>query len=391
MIKNEKPIKTLSHFMGEGRSRRRRDQVEGRTGQSPIRSEHHSRDLSKSVMVSLALILALFLTLPSPTHSDLPPAPSTTFSIAIIPDTQHYRGKDTKSEPDSQAPITNAVFDAYTNWVSANLDAQRIVFVSHVGDIVDKNVPEQWAVARNAMNRLHGKIPYGISVGNHDMTSDGNSSLFQEYFPASRFSDLPWYGGSYTSDDTQDISGNNANSYQLFSASGVDFVFLHLECNAPDDVLAWSTAILDQHKNRVAFVTTHMGLGPLNKPTEGDGFYDDPKGLMQWTKRHKERGNTPQQMWDKCFRKHSNLRAVFCGDQSRTQSMYAAKQGDTGNLVHYFLSDYGSNGLRVYRFTPDRDRLNVITYNPIQAALCDSTRIVPDPGRHQFSVQFDLP
>ena len=70
--------------------------------------------------------------------------------------------------------------------------------------------------------------------------------------------------------------------------------------------------------------------------------------------------------------------------------MYTAKQADDGHLVHYFLSDYGSNGLRVYRFRPVAKRLDVITYNPLVEALADSTRIVPDAGRHQFSIHFDV-
>jgi hypothetical protein len=371
MTKIKLLTKALSHRMGEGRSRLHRDQGDLSVALAKVESQNQWR--SQLQLGLLILLTGCLFSISTPVLSELPPAPSGTFSIAVIPDTPHYRGKGTKTQPDSDGPVTNVVFDAYTEWISSNLETQRIVFVSHVGDIVDKNVSEQWAVARNAMDRLHGKIPYGISVGNHDMTSDGNSSLFQEYFPASRFSANPWYAGSFTSQGDQAVSGNNANSYQLFSAGGSEFVFLHLECNAPDNVLEWASAILDQNENRVGFVTTHIGLGPLNKPTEGDGYF-----------------NGPNPMWDKCFRKHTNLRAVFCGDQSRTQSMYAAKQGDAGNLVHYFLSDYGSNGMRTYRFTPDADRLGIITYNPVKSALTDSTRIVPEVGRHQFTIRFDL-
>ena len=345
---------------------------------------------SQNAAKSQLLLALLLLAVPASLVSELAHAPSGTFSIAVIPDTQHYRGKGTKAEPNSNEPVTNVVFDAYTTWIAANLEAQRIVFVSHVGDIVDKNVPDQWIVAQKAMNRLHGRIPYGISVGNHDMTHEGDSSLFQDYFPESRFAGLSWYGGTYPTPAPQ-ISGNNANSYQLFSAADIDFIFLHLECNAPDAVLSWVSDILDRYSDRAAFITTHMGLGPLNKPKDNAGYYVDPKGLMQWTKRHEGRGNSPQRMWDECFKKQDNLVAVFCGDQSRTQSMYVAKQADDGHLVHYFLSDYGSNGLRVYRFTLSEDRVDVITYNPIVGALSDSTRIVPNVGRHQFSVHLELP
>ncbi|MDP6040611.1 MAG: metallophosphoesterase [Candidatus Latescibacteria bacterium] len=337
------------------------------------------------------VLIIVFLISPCIVYSELPPAPEEAFSIVVIPDTQKYLGKGTKAQPESTEEVTNPVFAAYTQWIVDNLEKQRVVFVSHVGDIVDRNMPEQWVVARHQMDRLHGRIPYGISVGNHDSKSNGDSSLFQEYFPVSRFQDFVWYGGCYQNPDGDpSISGNNANSYQLFSAGGMDFIFFHLECNAPDDVLAWADGLLKRYADRKALITTHMYLGPLNKPKESQGYYDDPKGRMQWTKRHGDRGNSAQQMWDKCFRKNANLLAIFCGDQSRTQSMYRAIQGDHGNLVHELLSDYGSEGLRVYRFFPQACRIEVMTYNPIAEKLCGGTRIVPEEGRHQFVVQAHL-
>ncbi len=117
------------------------------------------------------------------------------------------------------------------------------------------------------MDLIHGKVPYGISVGNHDMSSEGDSSLFQQYFPAERFRQFEWYAGAFEgSARGPQISGNNANSVQLFSAGGLDFVFLHLECNAPDDVVAWANGVLRKHSDRRALITSHMGWGPLMKP-----------------------------------------------------------------------------------------------------------------------------
>ncbi|MDG2358876.1 MAG: metallophosphoesterase, partial [Planctomycetaceae bacterium] len=128
---------------------------------------------------------------------DFPSAPQGTFSIAVIPDTQHYRGGAANEKPKTANPVTNPVFDSYATWISRNLDEQRIAFVSHVGDIVDVNNQEQWAVARQMMDKLHGRVPYGISVGNHDMVRSGDSSLFQEFFPASRYEKYDWYGGHF--------------------------------------------------------------------------------------------------------------------------------------------------------------------------------------------------
>ena len=339
-----------------------------------------------------ALLVALWMLSMSEAAGDgeLSAAPAGSFSVVVIPDTQKYLGRGTKEQPQDNAEVTNPVFAAHTRWIADNLDAQRIAFVSHVGDIVDKNKHEQWQVARDCMDRLHGKVPYGLTVGNHDMTTGGDSSLFQQYFPAARFSEFDWYGGCYAGNDEHPhVSGNNANSYSLFSAEGLDFVILHLECNAPDDVLAWADDVLRQHANRRAIVTTHMDLGPIERPTDSRGYFDDPKGRMRWTKIHGPRGNTAQQMWDKCFRKHANLMLIFSGDQSRTSAMHLESQGDHGQTVHALLSDYTSSGpLRIYRFFPERKEIDVITYDTTEGQLVDKTANVPAREQHQFTLRY---
>jgi hypothetical protein len=292
---------------------------------------------------------------------------------------------------DSREPLTNMVFDRWTGWIDASLERQRIVFVSHVGDIVDLNEPSQWALARRCMDKLHGRVPYGISVGNHDMTADGDSSLFQKYFPAARFAEFTWYGGCFEKPgDAAAVSGNNANSFQLFEAEGLAFIVLHLECNAPDDVLAWAHGVLETHADRRAIITTHMGLGPRDRPQTSRDYFDAPKGRMTWTKRHGRRGNSPQQMWEKCFSKHRNLFLICCGDQSRTQAMRRESTGQHGNTVHELLSDYGASGLRVMRFLPAEQRIEVRTWDPLKGELCESTAIVRDRDQHQFVLRYDM-
>ncbi|QIF05409.1 metallophosphoesterase [Roseimicrobium sp. ORNL1] len=319
-------------------------------------------------------------------------APEGSFSIVVIPDTQGYLGQGTKRTPDSTDPVTNPVFDNHVRWITENLKSQRIVFVSHVGDIVDKNNKNEWAVARNCLDVLHGKVPYSLTVGNHDMKGSGDSTLFQKHFGAERFREFPWYGGAFEpTRPTPEFSGNNANSYQLFSAEGVDFIHLSLECNAPDDVLAWADALLTKHANRRALITTHMDLGILEEPKTKEGFIHDPKGRMRWTKNHGKRGNTAEQMWDKLYRKHENLGFIFCGDQSRCTAMKLESKGDHGNTVHSYLSDYTSSGpLRIYRFLPKENRVQVITYDTTLNEVTTTTEYVKDKAEHQFSVPYQL-
>lgn len=337
---------------------------------------------------SYAILIAVIGTALARGSDPLLVAPDGTFTVAVIPDTQRYLGPGTGRD-EKAGPVHNPAFASRTAWLADNVEAQRIVFVSHMGDIVDRNVDEQWRVARQHMDRLHATVPYGISVGNHDMIgATGDSSLFQTYFGAERFVDMPWYGGNYGGrpDHAPAVSGNNANSYQLLSAAGLELVFLHLECNAPDDVLAWADTILEAHRNRMAIITTHMYLGGIMRKGA-----DEPQGRMHWKKVHGERGNTPQDLWEKCFSKHPNVFLVLCGDQSASISHYQVSTGLKGNRVHEILTDYprdadDSDWIRLLRFYPERGVVEVITYSPAQDRLCDGRGHLTEWNDHQFEL-----
>lgn len=322
----------------------------------------------------------------------LPPLPSGAFTIVIIPDTQAYRGQGTKYDLASKLPVTNEHLAQHVRWIRQHVQDQNIVFVSHVGDIVDINRPAEWAVAKEHLDGLRGIVPFGLVVGNHDMTNAGDAALFQEFFPAESFRAYPWYLGCYQHDrPDQKVSANNVNSAQVFTAGGLDFLFLHLECNAPDDVLAWADTLLADHKHRHALVTTHMDLGILDKPRTQDGFIHDPKGRMRWVKIHGQRGNTAEQMWDKLFRRHANIGFIFSGDQSRVTALRLASQGDAGNTVQAMLSDYMSTSvLRLMRFVPAENQVHVVTYDTLLDKLVVAMPYVPDRDQHQYSVAYPM-
>lgn len=336
----------------------------------------------------LVTVACLFVFCGVSMGESLASAPEGTFTLAVIPDTQRYLGPGSGREEERDAVI-NPAFDSRTVWLAENLETQRIVFVSHTGDIVDRNEPRQWRVARACMDRFHGRIPYGLSVGNHDMFGEkGDSRLFQRYFGAERYAGEPWYGGNYEgrSGYGPQISGNNANSYQLFNAGSLDFIMVHLECNAPDDALAWADGLLEAHRERMAIISTHMYLGGIEKKGA-----DQPQGRMQWRKVHGDRGNTPQQLWEKSFSKHPNLFLVLCGDQSASITHHQTSHGKHGNVVHEILTDYprdadNSDWLRLLRFYPNEGRIEVLTYSPAQDRLCDSVAHKTARNDHQFDL-----
>ncbi len=319
----------------------------------------------------------------------LPPLPEGAFTLVVIPDTQHYTGLGCKGELESDAPVANAHLAAQVEWILANREKENIVFVTHVGDIVEKNRLEEWAVAKQHLDRLRGVVPFSLTVGNHDMESDGDARLFQETFPAASFAKDPWYLGSYRHDrPDQQVSANNVNSAQRFTAGGMEFLHLSLECNAPDDVLTWAEDMIGKHPDGRVIVTTHMDLGVVERPKTAAGYIHDPKGRMRWVKIHGKRGNSGEAMWEKLFRHQPHLDLILCGDQSRVTALRLDTLTDGGHLVTSLLSDYMSQPvLRLMRFHPDKSTVDVISWEVERGFLVEETAYVKDLARHQFQLR----
>ena len=330
----------------------------------------------------------------------LPPLPEGAFTMAVIPDTQLYRGEGAlvkPGQPKQKGPTRNPAFSSRVEWIASNLEKERIAFVAHVGDIIDARNPLQWDFASRLMMKLDGKVPYGISVGNHDSEGgDTVASGFTKAFPASRYEGRPWYVGQ---------RGDNANSCQLFEAGGMKFVVLHLECNAPEDVLEWADGMMGKYKDRVGIIVTHMYLGYLTRAHDKlnrKHHYVDPPGygdwfgVMAWKKVHGEKGTTAQEMWDRHFSKYPNLFLILCGDQSMATTWRHLQFGRNGNRVYSVLQDYprtsdGEDWLRLFRFRPDKGVVEVLTYSPSQDRLCDDAGFWHGRSWHQFELPLPDP
>ncbi len=144
------------------------------------------------------------------------------FTMIALPDTEQYSG-----------PYPE-IFNAQTQWIVDNRASKNIVYVSHLGDVVnnhdDASSDIEWANASAAMYKLESggaNIPYGLAVGNRDQTFDSyagsDNTHYNNYFGVSHFAGRPYYGGHFGS--------NNDNHYDLISASGLDFIIIYIECS----------------------------------------------------------------------------------------------------------------------------------------------------------------
>jgi len=288
--------------------------------------------------------------------------PAAPFTIVMLPDTQHYSRR------------YHELFMAQTEWIKENRDKENIVFVTHVGDLVDghKQGTNQWVVANQAMSVLDGVVPWGVAIGNHDFDNAAcrpdQATAFLQYFGPQRFRGYSWFGGAST---------NGLNTYQLFSGGGIDFVILHLEMDIPDFAIDWAKDVLRTHPMRAAIITTHSYL---NGVTSTNGYNRD---VSKW-------GNSAMNVWNKLIRDHPQIFLVLCGHHQLTVAYHQVSTNDAGARVIEMLADYqklhngGDAWLRLLRFDPVKGEVQTRTYSP---ALKE---FKTDP-KNQFVVPLDIP
>ncbi len=262
------------------------------------------------------------------------PKPQEDFTIAIIGDTQSYFHGDFL-----------AGFNSITEWIVNNKESMNIAFVSHLGDVVENGDQAwEWDGAEGALSKLDGVVPYGIAVGNHDAdlccsggynwASDYDN--FTERFPESRYSSYEWWGDDYP-------AGTNWNSYQLFSAGGMDFIIVHIEVWPEADPIAWADQVLAQYPDRRALISTHD--------------FDQSNKLAA------------------IVNKYPNVFIVNRGHHPGYS--YGSYAGTNGNTIHNFLTDPqgdangGDGWFRYLVFKPLENKVEWFLYSDTQKYIRD--------------------
>jgi hypothetical protein len=300
----------------------------------------------------------------------VPATPGPDFTLVTLPDTQYYS--------ENTGGLRFQQFLDQTNWIVNNRDTLNIAFVSHMGDIVDDgdSIPQEWVNANQAMTQLENHattlraygIPYGASPGNHDQATNGNptspSAYYNQYFGVSRYVGRPYWGGNYGDD--------NDNNYQLFSASGLDFLIIHLEYRTSADpaVIAWADALLKAYPSRRGIVTSHWIIGGGNPGSfggQGRQIYDGLK-------------NNP------------NLFMLLCGHihaEGRRADVYE------GRTIYTSLQDYqgspdgGSGFLRYFTFSPANNQITAISYSPTLGRAPNAADAIPG-FEGTYTIAYDM-
>lgn len=251
-----------------------------------------------------------------------PVAAGPDFTWVVLPDTQNY----------TQNSSAAAIFTSQTQWIRDHKTSLNITFVSQVGDVVDTGtIASQYEYANTAISMIEPDMAFGVTPGNRDSPF----VLFNQYFGYARFFNRDYFGGHFGLD--------NNNSFQLFSASGLDFIVINLDSNASSSTaeINWADGLLKTYNRRRGVVISHELLNAGTNPSFtsfGSDVYSKLKS-------------------------NPNLFLMLCGHAGagRRENTY------NGLTVNTLMSDYAGQAqgdLRIMTFSPSKNQIDVKTYSP---------------------------
>lgn len=242
------------------------------------------------------------------------------FAVSHITDTQYL----SESYPE--------VYEQLVGWIADNADERRIAFATHTGDLVQNWVdPDQHpARARLEYGRAsrmqaildEAGVPNSVLPGNHDTKRGVDDRMFNEFFPPSRYADLPWYGGSIG------LADHTAN-FSLVEAGGARLLMLSLPYAYDEADIAWAERVVHAHRDRDVILSTHEHLSPKMR--------DEPAARSvssRWVSRAAE-------LWDRVVAPNRNVVAVLSGHFHGVGQVVTGDAGGIpGHDVVELLADY---------------------------------------------------
>ncbi|MFF4048507.1 LamG-like jellyroll fold domain-containing protein [Streptomyces chartreusis] len=262
-------------------------------------------------------------------------AESPRFALAVLPDTQYLFDADS-SDP---APL-RATF----RYLVAEREEANVAFMTHLGDVTEHGTEEEISLAADTFKGIHGKVPYSVLAGNHDIRSStddqrGDSAYLAAFGPE-RYASMPTFRGA---------SPDGYNSYHVLRAAGREWLVLALDWRVSDKGMRWAQGVLDAHPTLPAVLTTH------------DIAWSDDEGAAQLS-------DNGRRLWDGLIRGNDQIFLALGGHYwppGRT-----VLTNDADNDVHVHITNYqdryygGAGMIRLYGFDLVRGVIDVETFSP---------------------------
>lgn len=267
-------------------------------------------------------------------QDEIPADPSEyDYTFVWMSDTQYY----SESFP--------YIYEQQTKWIAEHQDDMKIKYVFHTGDLVNISTDmTQWSRANEYMKVLDDhKVPYGVLAGNHDVDQVSTDyTNYYQYFGEDRFSNKPYYGGSYL---------NNRGHYDLISVGGNDYIMVYLGWGVSDEGIQWVNDVLQAHPDRKAILNFH-------------------EYLLATGTRHP----LGEKLYNEIVVPNKNVMAVLSGHYHEAQTLIDEiddnGDGTPDRKVYQMLADYqagpegGQGYMRLLHFDVDQNRVIVNTYSP---------------------------
>ncbi|MFJ6569211.1 LamG-like jellyroll fold domain-containing protein [Streptomyces sp. NPDC091292] len=260
-------------------------------------------------------------------------ASSPRFGLAVLPDTQYLFDADSSDPEPLRATFRHLVSER-----------ENIAFMAHLGDVTEHGTEEEIRLAADTFGTLHGKVPYSVLAGNHDIDSRtddqrGDSAYLKSFGPR-RFATMPTFGGA---------SPDGYNTFHVIRAAGRQWLILALDWRVSGEGLRWAQGVLDARPTLPAVLTTH------------DLAWADDEGAAQLS-------DNGKRLWDGIIRGNDQIFLALGGHYwppGRT-----VLTNDSDNDVHVHITNYqdryygGAGMIRHYGFDLARDVIDVTTFSP---------------------------
>lgn len=281
------------------------------------------------------------------------------FEFVVLPDTQTY----VHEFPE--------IFMSQMQWI-AN-EGSRFSFVLHEGDITQNNSEKEWAIARQGFALIDGKVPYMLSLGNHDMGSgEGkfantrNTELANKFFPVNEYLKHSKSFATFPKDSID-------NSCAQFDLIGQKWLVFSLEFGPRNKTIDWANGIIEKYPDHHIIVNTHSYLYDDNTLQDGDDWYRPQKyGIGKAT--GEDAVNDGGELWEKLIKKNENILMVFSGHILGSGVGQLVSKNDSGSKVYQMLANYqknvkgvekGDSGyLRIVKVDKKAKTISVKTYSP---------------------------
>ncbi|MDD6808436.1 MAG: metallophosphoesterase [Oscillospiraceae bacterium] len=248
-------------------------------------------------------------------------------TIVLASDTQRYASGKTD--------VYNKMFESLVS----DKEKYNIDFIVHTGDVVQQSESDdEWKVAHEAISKLSGQIPFGVTSGNHDQVNGAERFVpFQKYFGEDLYKDCDYFGESY-----EDFRA----FYELITISDMNFVFVFIGDDPDIGAINFANDVFAKYQDRIGVLCTHK-------------FMREDLSLDEMG----------EYMMENIVEKNNNVYMTICGHESSAGFIENEVNGRKVVSIIANYQDANNDGTMMYLQLDEKEKtITGISYSPISGS-----------------------